>query len=103
MPDETIATPKPKRTRKSTKPRAAKTLDPGIVAINERRNLEVAAYRSAQASAKILKTFLEKRLPRLTAEDRQKLFDELSLTETPSLLPEIGNSTRSTAETGMAG
>lgn len=69
------------RKRKASKPRAKPKLDEGIKAIREKMALEVAAYRSAQASAKILETFLTKRLPKLTAEDRQKLFDELSKTE----------------------
>lgn len=102
-PEETPTPPKAKRSRKSSTPRAKASIDPGIKAIREKMALEVAAYRSSQASAKILDTFLTKRLPRLTPDDRQRLFDELSLTETPSLLPETGNSTRSTAETGMAG
>lgn len=78
MPDEPTPTPKPTRKRRTTAPRAAKKLDPAIAAINERRRLEVIAYRSSQASAKILDTFLTKRLPNLTADDRQKLFDVLS-------------------------
>jgi hypothetical protein len=84
---KTPAAPK-KLTRKSSTPRAKKTLDPGIAAIRERMADEVAKYRSAQASKKILKTIIEKRLPKLTPLDRQALFDELSRTETPSLIPD---------------
>lgn len=85
-PDETPTPTAPKkRTRKSSRPRAAKTIDPGIAAIRSRMALEVAAYRSSQASSKILKAFITKKLPKLTLEDRQQLYDTLSQTETPSL------------------
>ena len=87
MIEATLPTPPPKpaRKRKPATPRAPRTIDPGIAAINTERNEKVKAYRSAQASAKILATILNKRLPKLTPNDRAALFDTLSKTETPTL------------------
>lgn len=86
-PDETPTSPKAKRSRKSSTPRAKASIDPGIKAIREKMALEVAAYRSAQASSKILDKIVTKLAPKLTPEDRQGLIYKLSKTETPSLLP----------------
>lgn len=76
-----------KKRKRSSTPRAKAAIDPGIKAIRDKMALEVAAYRSSQASAKLLDTFISKRLPKLTPEDRAKLFKKLEETETPELLP----------------
>ena len=76
---------KPARKRKTSTPRKPRVIDPGIAAIHAESAQKIKVYRSTQASAKILATILNKRLPKLTANDRAKLFDLLSKTETPVL------------------
>ena len=83
-PSIPTAAPKPLHKRKATKPRAPrKPRDPGLVEIDAQFAAAKTAYRHKQASAKLLATFINKRLPKLTANDRAKLFDLLSKTETP--------------------
>jgi hypothetical protein len=74
------------RKRKRSSPRAPRTVDPGISAIRKEFSDKVKAYRSAQASSGILKTIIEKRLPKLTAEHRRELYDLLCKMETPKLI-----------------
>ncbi len=81
QPDKT---PKLKRTRKPSKPRAPRVKDEGILAIEKEAADKKAKYRLAQQSGGILKRIFKLK-ERLTASDRQKLLDDLMAAETPAL------------------
>ena len=80
--------PPVKRTRKrkavAAKPRV---IDPGIAALRAEHAAKVNEYRKTDASKRLLRTILEKRLSQLTTADREKLFDALKLNTTPPLIP----------------
>jgi hypothetical protein len=77
-----------KKSAPAKKPaRTPRKIDPGIAAIHAEAKAKVAEYRKMSASGRILKTIIGKRLAQLTAKDRQELFDELSKTCTPILIP----------------
>ncbi len=84
-------TPPTKRTRKPRIaitlgiPRAPRRIDPGIKEIHDFAKAKVAQYRSAQASAKILATILNKRLAQLTDDDKGRLRAALDQVVTPPL------------------
>ena len=89
-PDAPIE-PKPakaKRKRAST-PRAPRVKDAGILAIEREAADKKAQYRLAQQSGSVLKRIIDKMLPKLTQEDRNRLYDTLrhatQATETPAL------------------
>ncbi|TSA40190.1 hypothetical protein D4Q85_00195 [bacterium] len=86
--NEPTTTPIPtatKKPRKTRTPRAPRQIDPGIALIHADAAKQVAAYRSKQASAKILATILNKRLPQLTDNDKFKLRVALDVVVTPPL------------------
>jgi hypothetical protein len=59
------------------KPRQKPKLDPEIVKLRKKHAEEVAAYLRVRSSANLLKTIVDKRLPRLVEADREKLLDVL--------------------------
>jgi hypothetical protein len=85
-PNENGTNPKPRASRKKKGPSKPRVIDPGIAAIHAEAKAKVVEYRKLGASGRILKTILEKQLAQLTAEDRQKLFDELRGSCTPKLV-----------------
>lgn len=87
-PCEPAPTPTRKR-KKSTAPRAPRTIDPGVAQIRKEASERIKEYHKSQASEKLLATILDKRLPQLTTADKEKLFDHLKLLVTPKLdIPE---------------
>jgi hypothetical protein len=85
-PVATVKVPNPRAPRKKRGPSKPRVIDPGIAAIHAEAKAKVVEYRKLGASGRILKTILEKQLAQLTAEDRQKLFDELRGSCTPKLV-----------------
>ena len=83
-PPAAPATPKRKYTR-TPKPVKVRTLDPDIKRLQQEHSQKVANLRASKASARMLVVIIEKRLPKLTAEDRNKLADLLAKTTTPPL------------------
>ena len=84
---DTVETPTPAkapRKRKAASKRAPRVVDPRIVAANERRNLEVAAIRSEDASSRMLRVIIEKRLPKMTMADKERLAHHL-----PTMMPPL--------------
>ena len=78
--------PTPK-TKRPSRPR----VDPEIMKIRRRYASEVKEHLRRRASGKVLKTVIEKRLPRLVQSDLEKLLDVLSARATaalPGILPE---------------
>lgn len=86
MSDEiqTKIAPKPKR-RKITTPRAPKTIDPAITQLRIEYRQKVAVAIQSRNSARILKTIIEKRIPKMIQAHRQDLFDALAKSVTPPL------------------
>ena len=62
-------------------------LDPEIVKLRKKHAEEVQAYLRLRASANLLKTIINKRLPRLVEEDREKLLDTLMANTTRCFPP----------------
>lgn len=60
-------------------------MDPEIARIRRRYNEEVKEHLRRRASAKLLKTIIDKRLPRLVGADREKLLDTLMANTTRAL------------------
>jgi hypothetical protein len=73
--ETTAPTPKSKTPPKAAtrKPR----LDPEIVKLRKKHATEVAEYLRKRSSAALLKTIVDKRLPKLVPADREKLLDVL--------------------------
>ena len=70
----------------TTKPaKATPVIDPGILAIREQAKAQVKALRLARKSAAVLKSIVDKKLPALTTEDRNKLSEALKVITTPAL------------------
>lgn len=84
-------TAKLKRAKRKATARLPRVNDPGIVKLREQHAQRVSDYRQKSASARILKTILEKRLAQLTMVDKETLFDALRLCVTPGL-PIVSNS-----------
>jgi hypothetical protein len=78
-------------TKPAKKTRAPRVIDPAVEAIRAKCKAEIKALAGARASNGILQTIIAKRLPQLTEEHRQVLFDELSKTCVPSLFKQVGN------------
>lgn len=76
---------KPKRKSKPAAPKKERVIDPDIAILRDEHKTKVAQLRFVISSARILKTIKEKRIPKMTAGDREKLMDELKLTATPAL------------------
>lgn len=74
-----------KRKRKSTTSRGPRTVDPDVLAIRAEATRKVKELHKSRASAKLLKTILDKRLAQLMDNDKMKLFDALKDIVTPSL------------------
>jgi hypothetical protein len=66
-------------------PKAPRSLDPEIKQLREQHKPAVADMKRRRASNALLKTILEKRLPSLIDQDKEKLFDYLAGIITPSL------------------
>ena len=64
----------------------SKSIDPAIIELKRQHKENVAKFRHNKASAKLLKTILEKRLPQMTQEDKNKLADVLIPCTTPKLV-----------------
>ena len=96
------ATAKPVRTRKATKAtapvktRKPRTVDPAVQALRDKTNAAIAALKKEQKeraatlklekkSAGVLRVIIDKRLPKLTTEDKNKLADVLAGVATPPL------------------
>jgi len=85
MQDETKPAPAPVKkaaTKPAKKTRAPRTIDPEKEAILAKCRAEIKALKGARVSNRILQTIITKRLPQLTQEHRQALFDELAKTRT---------------------
>ena len=88
---ETATPPKPPtpakapRKRKAKSPRAERTIDPRIQAANDKRNAEVANIRKEDASARMLRVIIEKRVPKMVESDRRKLVALVAETLEPEL------------------
>lgn len=86
MNETTAPTPK----SKAPKPAGRKPkVDPEIVKLRRKYAQEVSEYLKTRQSAALLKTIIEKRLPRLVGRDREKLLDVLMANTTrcfPSML-----------------
>ena len=67
------------------KPRAPRVIDPAVEAIRAECKAKIKALAGARASNGIPQTIIAKRLPQLTQEHKQLLFDELAKTCVPSL------------------
>ena len=91
---ETPATPTPakvRKTRKAKSPRAERTIHPRIQAANARRNAEVANIRKEDASARMLRVIIEKRVPKMVEADRRTLVAFVAETLEPELPLNIRN------------
>jgi len=91
---ETPATPttaRVRRTRRAKPPRAERTIHPRIKEANDKRNAEVANIRKEDASARMLRVILEKRVPKMVEADRRKLVADVSKTLEPELPLNIPN------------
>ncbi|MFA6240398.1 MAG: hypothetical protein WC655_05695 [Candidatus Hydrogenedentales bacterium] len=86
-PTETLKQPTAKKPRRVSKPRQPRTIDPGVAAIHAEAKAKVASYRNAKRSQGILETIITKRLVQMTEDHKQQLFDVLSKTCTPALIP----------------
>lgn len=67
---------KPKRTRKPTKPRAPRVIDPAEQAIKDAAKAQIEAYRQGLKSGKVLET-AKKLAAKLTTAHRRELADYL--------------------------
>lgn len=67
----------PKKKRAAKHARLPRTIDPEVTAIRKEATSKVKELHRARASARLLKTILEKRLAKLTQQDRESLFDYL--------------------------
>ena len=88
MPDEnqktTAINPSTKKTTTKAK-RSPKTVSPEVEAIRAECRAKIKALHGVKQSNKILQTIVVKRLPQMTQEHRQALFEELAKTCTPPL------------------
>ena len=75
----------PKKTPPVKKARAPRTVDPAVAAIRAECRARIKALEGSVVSNKILQAIIAKRLPQLTQDHRQALFDELAKTCTPFL------------------
>ena len=94
MTDETKPAPAPVKkaaTKPAKKTRAPRVVDPAVEAIRSECKLKIKALAGARASNGILQTIIVKRLPQLTQEHRQALFDELAKTCTTALFDTTRN------------
>ena len=81
MQDETKPAPAPVKkaaTKPAKKTRAPRVVDPAKEAILARCRAEIKALKGDRVSNRILQPLIAKRLPQLTQEHRQALFDELA-------------------------
>jgi hypothetical protein len=88
MTDEdkpTTAPVKKAATKPAKKTRAPRVIDPAKEAILAKCRAEIKALKCDRVSNRILQTIIAKRLPQLTQEHRQALFDELAKTCTPPM------------------
>ena len=81
----TTTTARVRRTRRAKPPRAERNIHPRIQAANDKRNAEVANIRKEDASARMLRVILEKRVPKMVEADRRKLVADVSKTLEPEL------------------
>jgi hypothetical protein len=85
------------------KPPGRKTkIDPEIVKLRKKHAEEVKEYKRARASAALLKTILNKRLPNLIQTDREKLLDVLMVNTTrcfPAMLKQPEDQPEPVAQT----
>jgi hypothetical protein len=72
-----LPTDKPKRKRKSATLRAPRVIDPGVLEIRQEVAAKVREYHKAQASTRILKTIIDKLVPKLTNQDLEILANSL--------------------------
>lgn len=93
-------TPKPtasKPTSTTSRPTGRKRrIDPEILKLRKKHADEVKDYKRARASAALLKTILNKRLPCLIGADREKLLDVLMANTTrcfPAMLKDLAPAT----------
>ena len=94
MQDETKPAPptvKKAATKPAKKIRAPRTIDPAKEAILARCRAEIKALKGDRVSNRILQTIIVKRLPQLTQEHRQALFNELANTCTTALFDTTRN------------
>ena len=84
-PPATTAPAKISRKRKAKSPRAERTIHPRIQAANDRRNAEVANIRKEDASARMLRVIIEKRVPKMVEADRRTLVALVAETLEPEL------------------
>jgi hypothetical protein len=73
-------------TKPVKKTRAPRVIDPEAEAIRAECRAKIKALAGGRASNGILQTIIAKRLPQLTKEHQQALFDELAKTCTASML-----------------
>lgn len=83
--EPTTPTEKLKKKRAPKAPRAPRVIDPQVLKIRQEASQKVKDYHKSQASGRILKTILDKRIPQLTRQDQERLFDELKAIVTPAL------------------
>lgn len=65
--------------------KAKPKVDPEILKLRKKHQLEVKQYIDSRKSAALLKTMIDKRIPSLTNKDREKLLDHLMTVATPKL------------------
>jgi hypothetical protein len=78
-------------TKPAKKTRAPRVIDPAVESIRAEAKAKIKALAGARASNGILQTIIAKRLPQLTLEHKQVLFDELAKTCVPSLFKQVEN------------
>lgn len=66
-----------KKRNKAATPKRRGAVEPEIAAIHAEMRAKVAAHRQVKASAVLLQKIINKKLPQLTLEDRDKLVDAL--------------------------
>jgi len=81
---QTPPVPKTRKKRTPT-PRAPRTIDPEIARIKAETAEKVAEYRKSLKSGGVLKTIVERLLPKLTINDHNKLMDYGKIVPTASL------------------
>jgi hypothetical protein len=74
-----------KKEQANPSPKKPAKVDPEILKIRKKYAAEVKAYMRTRESSAILKTIIEKRVPKLCELDRQKLLDHLMTVTTPPL------------------
>jgi hypothetical protein len=88
MIDETKPAPVPAKkaaTKPAKKTRAPRVVDPAREVILAKCRAEIKALKGGRMSNGILQTIIARRLPQLTQEHKQVLFDELAKTCQQSL------------------